>query len=72
MVTWRDLGAGLGPLAAGVLLPLVPAFVLYGITATLAATTALALFKRTSVAKNDMAARRLAKINRLAGGPWEN
>jgi hypothetical protein len=28
MVTWRDLGAGLGPLAAGVLLPLVPAFVL--------------------------------------------
>jgi hypothetical protein len=34
--------------------------------------TALALLKRTSVAKNDMAARRLAKINRLAGGRWEN
>ena len=34
--------------------------------------TALALLKRTSVAKNDMAARRLAKINRLAGGRWDN
>jgi hypothetical protein len=48
----------------------VPAFALYGITATLAA--ALALRKRTSVSKNDMAARRLAKINRLAGGRSEN
>ena len=51
MVTWRDLGAGRGRLAAGVLLPLVPAFVLYGITATLLAAAALALLKRTSVAK---------------------
>ncbi len=29
MATWRDIGAGVGPLAAGVLLPLVPAVVLY-------------------------------------------
>lgn len=43
LATWRDLGAAFGPLAAGVLLPLVPAAVLYGITALLLAAAALSM-----------------------------
>ncbi|MBI3515738.1 MAG: MFS transporter [Proteobacteria bacterium] len=43
LATWRDLGAGLGPLVAGVLLPLMPAAALYGAAATLLAASALAL-----------------------------
>jgi hypothetical protein len=33
LATWRDLGAGIGPLCAGILLPLIPAGVLYGAAA---------------------------------------
>ncbi|WP_203076076.1 MFS transporter [Falsiroseomonas ponticola] len=44
MATWRDIGAGVGPLAAGVLLPLVPAVVLYlGAAAVLVASSVHAL-----------------------------
>ncbi len=35
MATWRDLGAGIGPLLAGALLPLLPAWLLYGAAALL-------------------------------------
>ena len=46
MATWRDIGAGLGPLAAGVLLPLVPAVVLYlGAAAVLVVSSLVALRK---------------------------
>ncbi len=46
MATWRDIGAGLGPLAAGVLLPLVPAVVLYlGAAAVLVVASLVALRK---------------------------
>lgn len=43
LATWRDLGAGVGPLAAGVLLPLVPSLLLYGGAAALLAVSALAV-----------------------------
>jgi len=43
LATWRDLGAAFGPLAAGTLLPLIPAFALYGITAILLAVAALSM-----------------------------
>lgn len=43
MATWRDLGAGLGPLAAGVLLPVLPAWLLYGVTALALAAASLPL-----------------------------
>lgn len=43
LATWRDLGAGIGPLVAGALLPVVAPSVLYGITAALLAGTALAM-----------------------------
>jgi Major Facilitator Superfamily len=43
LATWRDLGAGIGPLAAGVLLPLVPPLILYGGAAALLAASALAV-----------------------------
>ena len=39
---WRDIGAGLGPMAAGLLLPVLPAAWLYGLAAALLATAALA------------------------------
>jgi MFS family permease len=39
---WRDIGAGTGPLAAGVLLPILPAFWLYTVSAILLAIAALA------------------------------
>ncbi|MBX6372724.1 MAG: MFS transporter [Acetobacteraceae bacterium] len=46
MSTWRDMGAGLGPLVAGTLLPLVPPVLLYGGTALALALTSLALLPR--------------------------
>ncbi|HLG47844.1 MAG TPA: MFS transporter [Reyranella sp.] len=39
---WRDIGAGTGPLAAGALLPILPAFWLYTVSAVLLAIAALA------------------------------
>ena len=39
---WRDIGAGLGPMAAGLLLPVLPTAWLYGLAAALLATAALA------------------------------
>ena len=43
LATWRDLGAGAGPLLAGALLPLVPHGALYGIAAALLAVSAVAV-----------------------------
>ena len=43
LVVGRDLGAGAGPLVAGVLLPLVPAALVYGVTAAALLAAALAL-----------------------------
>lgn len=40
---WRDIGAGLGPIAAGILLPVLSAGWVYGIAAGLLAVTALAV-----------------------------
>lgn len=42
---WRDIGAGTGPLLAGLLLPLAPSLWLYGIAALLLALAALACAK---------------------------
>ena len=39
---WRDIGAGTGPLAAGVLLPILPSFWIYTVSAALLAIAALA------------------------------
>ena len=39
---WRDIGAGTGPLLAGLLLPLAPTPWLYGVPALLLALAALA------------------------------
>lgn len=44
---WRDIGAGLGPLAAGVLLPILAPSFLYGIPALLLAAAALACGRET-------------------------
>ena len=41
--TWRDLGAGGGPLLAGALLPIMPQHLLYGATALLLALSAAAI-----------------------------
>ncbi len=46
LATWRDLGAGTGPLAAGALLPVLPTPVLYGATALALAVAALAVGMR--------------------------
>lgn len=40
LATWRDLGAGAGPLLAVLLLPVVPASLLYGAAAVLVAISA--------------------------------
>jgi MFS family permease len=48
LATWRDLGAGLGPLAAGALLPVLPPYALYGATAAVLAGAALMLGGRRS------------------------
>jgi predicted MFS family arabinose efflux permease len=42
LATWRDIGAGLGPMIAGLLLPVLPPFTLYGAAALLLAVSALA------------------------------
>lgn len=44
--TWRDIGAGLGPLAAGLLLPLVAPAATYALAALLLAGASLALMGR--------------------------
>jgi len=41
--TWRDIGAGAGPLIAGLLLPLAPALLIYGGAAALLAAASLAV-----------------------------
>jgi MFS family permease len=43
LATWRDLGAGTGPILAGALLPLVPNPALYGGAALLLAVSATAI-----------------------------
>jgi MFS family permease len=43
LATWRDLGAGVGPLIAGLLLPAIPPHVLYAGTAMLLAISAVAM-----------------------------
>jgi MFS family permease len=43
LATWRDLGAGAGPLLAGALLPLVAHPILYGAAAALLAISAIAV-----------------------------
>jgi hypothetical protein len=48
LATWRDLGAGAGPLLAGVLLPVVPHGLLYGGAAVLLAGSAIAVGLRRS------------------------
>jgi DHA1 family inner membrane transport protein len=45
---WRDMGAGGGPVLAGLLLPIAPAPWIYGGAALLLAGTALACVKRRS------------------------
>lgn len=45
--TWRDIGAGLGPLAAGLLLPLIAPAATYGLAALLLAGASLALVRRS-------------------------
>ena len=39
---WRDIGAGTGPMVAGLLLPILPSFWIYAVSATLLALSALA------------------------------
>jgi predicted MFS family arabinose efflux permease len=46
--TWRDLGAGAGPLLAGLLLPIAPALAIYGGAALLLAGSSLMLKRRGS------------------------
>jgi MFS family permease len=43
--TWRDIGAGTGPLAAGALFPLAPTWVIYGGAAVLLAAASLWLMR---------------------------
>jgi hypothetical protein len=46
LATWRDLGAGAGPLLAGALLPVLPHWLLYGSAALLLAISATAIGTR--------------------------
>ena len=46
LATWRDLGAGLGPLAAGMLFPILPVWLIYGASAAALAGASLALSRR--------------------------
>jgi len=49
--TWRDIGAGSGPLAAGLLFPLMPAFAVFALSGgLLAGATALLLRERRNTA----------------------
>lgn len=50
VATWRDLGAGAGPLVAGLLLPVVPQLILYGGAAVLLAVSAAAVALRRRTA----------------------
>jgi MFS family permease len=43
---WRDIGAGTGPLAAGLLLPIMPSFWIYAISAACLAVAAVACVRR--------------------------
>lgn len=43
--TWRDIGAGTGPLAAGMLFALAPPLIIYGLAALLLASTSLMLLR---------------------------
>ncbi|MSP30098.1 MAG: MFS transporter [Acetobacteraceae bacterium] len=45
LATWRDLGAGTGPLIAGTLLPILPSALLYGAAALALALSALSLHR---------------------------
>jgi MFS family permease len=45
--TWRDIGAGTGPLAAGFLFPIAPAWAIYGGAALVLAGASLLLLRRT-------------------------
>jgi hypothetical protein len=46
LATWRDIGAGMGPLVAGILLPVMPQLLLYGIAALLLAAASVAALRR--------------------------
>jgi len=46
LATWRDLGAGAGPLLTGLLLPVLPASLLYGGAAVLVAASAFGVAGR--------------------------
>jgi MFS family permease len=46
MATWRDIGAGVGPLVAGVLLPLLPPLLLYGVVALALAVSSVVALRR--------------------------
>jgi DHA1 family inner membrane transport protein len=43
---WRDIGAGTGPLVAGLLLPIVPSVWIYAVAAGLLALSAVAVVRR--------------------------
>ncbi len=44
--TWRDIGAGTGPLVAGLLLPVLPAFAVYGGAGLMLGAASIALLNR--------------------------
>lgn len=44
--TWRDIGAGTGPLVAGILFPIVPAFAIYAGAAVLLSASSIWVMKR--------------------------
>jgi cytochrome c biogenesis factor len=46
LATWRDIGAGVGPLLAGVLLPVLPPLLLYGAVGLALAVASLAALRR--------------------------
>jgi hypothetical protein len=46
LATWRDIGAGVGPLVAGVLLPLAPAALLYAAAALLLGAASVVALRR--------------------------
>lgn len=45
---WRDMGAGAGPVLAGLLLPIVPSAWIYGVAALLLSVTAMACLRQRS------------------------
>lgn len=46
LATWRDIGAGVGPLVAGILLPLAPTLLLYAGAALLLSAASVAALRR--------------------------